>query len=153
MFTVKIGPLSQLKEIDLEDDRCWTVRAVADRAGISLSQGQRIRIDKINATSDDLVTGPCVIHIGEALELPESEVDFVVRIGPLGNARRVVLDGTRSWTVEEVIAFAGLTIKKSHSILVDQQDIERNLKYPITESCKIVLVEPIKANGSDVAGS
>lgn len=69
--------------------------------------------------------------------------DLSVSVGTLGNLKKVVLDGSKSWTVGDVLKHVGLD-SKGYEIRVSSNPA--NLNTPVTQGNTIVLMTQVKGN-------
>lgn len=69
--------------------------------------------------------------------------DLSISVGTLGNLRKVVLDGSRSWTVGDVLRHQGLDAN-GYEIRVSSNPA--TLSTPVTHGNTIVLMTRVRGN-------
>jgi hypothetical protein len=69
--------------------------------------------------------------------------DLSISVGTLGNLKKVVLDGSKSWTVGEVLRHQGLDAT-GYEIRVSSNPA--NLNTPVTQGNTIVLMTQVRGN-------
>lgn len=69
--------------------------------------------------------------------------DLSISVGTLGNLKKVVLDGSKSWTVGDVLRHQGLDAN-GYEIRVSSNPA--NLNTPVTQGNTIVLMTQVRGN-------
>lgn len=95
-------------------------------------------MDNNTKTSEQGVTTPATLT-----PVTPAVQDLSISVGTLGNLKKVVLDGSKSWTVGEVLRHQGLD-HNGYEIRVSSNPA--NLNTPVTQGNTIVLMTQVRGN-------
>jgi hypothetical protein len=152
---VNVGTPGNIRSINLDASKAWTVGEVLAQAQLS-ARGYDIRVNGQPANGASLVeTGQTVLLLapvrgnsgeGAITGNPAGDGDHQninIKVGTPGNVRPLSLDGSRTWTVAEVLNIAELSAS-GYDLRVTGEPATGS--SPVADGQTLLLLAPVRGN-------